>query len=122
MKWRTAAMATGLGFEFVALTLAGIWLGQYLDELLGTRDVMVLVGLGLGLAGFAVQMWRVLGSASAEEVLAADGSSEEFEEVALGWEDEESGDEELYIYDGPQLGYPQDDEEPWVFAREEKDG
>jgi len=115
-------MATGLGFEFVALTLGGIWLGQYLDGLLGTRDVMVLVGLVLGLAGFSVQVWRVIGSASADEVLATDAEDEEFEPVVLGWEDEEdSGGEDPYIYDGPQQGYPED-EEPWVGAKDTKDG
>ncbi len=45
-----AMRLTGIGFYFALCIVGGIGGGLGLDELLGTRPVFVLVGLGLGLA------------------------------------------------------------------------
>ena len=61
-----ATMAVG-GFEFAAVLLASVFLGQWLDRRLGTAPVFLLVCVFVGFAGATFSMYRRLTAAQARE-------------------------------------------------------
>ena len=60
------ALAVG-GFEFAAVILASVFLGQWLDRRLGTAPVFLLVCVFVGFAGATFSMYRRLTAAQARE-------------------------------------------------------
>ncbi len=57
---KTFGAVSALGFEFVALVMAGVFGGGWLDARWGTKPWMVMVGLALALGACGYQVWRVL--------------------------------------------------------------
>ena len=60
------ALAVG-GFEFAAVILASVFLGQWLDRRLDTAPVFLLVCVFVGFAGATFSMYRRLTAAQARE-------------------------------------------------------
>lgn len=54
------ALVGQLGIVMAIPVAAGVWLGSYLDGMLGTRVVCLLAGLFLGLGGGAFGVYGVL--------------------------------------------------------------
>lgn len=48
--WRAAALAAQFGFAVVGSLVGGVFIGQALDQRLGTRPALFLAGLALGFA------------------------------------------------------------------------
>ncbi len=53
-------LAGQLGMSIALPIVAGVWLGQYLDEKLGTTAVFLVLGVLLGLACGGYEAYRVL--------------------------------------------------------------
>jgi len=49
--FRAMGLVTSIGVDLAACTVGGTLLGKWLDDLWGTRPLMILIGLFLGLAG-----------------------------------------------------------------------
>jgi F0F1-type ATP synthase assembly protein I len=58
--WRAYVMIGSLGTEVILLTVLGAWLGSKLDAVWGTKPILLLVGvlLGLGL-GFVSAVYTI---------------------------------------------------------------
>lgn len=56
---RAIGVAMALGFELLSLVLVGIFLGWYLGELKGLREIGAILGCALA---FAVWIWRLISS------------------------------------------------------------
>lgn len=50
----------GVGFELVSLVLAGIWIGSYLDEWLGSKGLATMAMLLLMMFGWFVHLFVLL--------------------------------------------------------------
>jgi F0F1-type ATP synthase assembly protein I len=55
-----AAIVAGLGFEIVGFTVAGVWLGNRLDDRFGTEPLATVLGLVLALTAVGFHIWRVV--------------------------------------------------------------
>lgn len=55
--WRVYAVIGSLGLEIILMTVLGAWVGNKLDAVWGTKPILlivgVLLGLGLGFVGAA---------------------------------------------------------------------
>ena len=56
----SGAQFAGLGVQFAATLLAGLFLGSFLDKRLGTGPVLTMAGMFLGAAGAFYSMYRKL--------------------------------------------------------------
>lgn len=57
-QWRSRAMRyAGLGLEFAAVIFGFVWAGRFLDERLGTKPWLVLVGI---CTGFGIALYRLI--------------------------------------------------------------
>lgn len=56
---RSAALAIEFGFVVGVLTIAGVFGGNWFDEILGTAPVFLLGGILLGLAGSGYVMYLI---------------------------------------------------------------
>jgi len=57
-QWRSRAMRyAGLGLEFAAVFFGFVWAGRFLDERLGTKPWLVLVGICFG---FGIALYRLI--------------------------------------------------------------
>jgi F0F1-type ATP synthase assembly protein I len=63
----SAAAYAGHGLTFVAATLGGLYLGQWLDRRLGTAPWLLIVGVFLGAAASFYSMYTKLMAAQARE-------------------------------------------------------
>ena len=55
-----AAIVAGLGFEIVGFTVAGVWLGNRLDDRFGTEPLATVLGLVLAIVAVGFHIWRVV--------------------------------------------------------------
>lgn len=69
--WARAAVFGAIGFELVGFTVGGMFIGQFIDEKLGTTPLGFLVGLIAGLAAAGVHIWKM-----SERFLSETSSSE----------------------------------------------
>ena len=58
-KWRVLALVTEMGFTIGFSLLLGIGLGWWADNRLGTKPILTLVGLFLGLASAGYNLYRL---------------------------------------------------------------
>lgn len=58
--WTQAGLVGALGFEIVAFTVVGVWLGTRLDETYDIAPVGSLLGLFLGLVAVGIHIWHVV--------------------------------------------------------------
>ena len=50
---KSLALLSQVGIAIIVPIIAGVWLGNYLDQLLNTNLIFLLLGIGLGVsAGF----------------------------------------------------------------------
>jgi ATP synthase protein I len=49
-SYQALAMASAIGADIAGTTIGGLYLGKYLDRLLGTSPWLLLVGIVVGLA------------------------------------------------------------------------
>lgn len=59
VSWGKASMAAVLGFEFVGLLVAGLFVGYYIDQYFQTEPVGMLVGLAFGILAAGLHVWRI---------------------------------------------------------------
>ncbi len=59
-RWGLAARLTGVGFFIGGSILAGVLVGNWLDEKLNTRPVLVIVGLLVGIGVALYGVYRML--------------------------------------------------------------
>jgi F0F1-type ATP synthase assembly protein I len=57
-KWRMYAELSAAGFGFIAAVLIGIWLGQWLDNLVGTTGVFTFLILLIAISGAVYNLLR----------------------------------------------------------------
>jgi uncharacterized membrane protein len=58
MKDKKYMVFAAMGFELVGVVLAAIFLGQMLDEKIGTKGIMVAVIAMVGLAGWTYHLYK----------------------------------------------------------------
>ncbi len=54
------ALFTEIGFVLLVTTLAGVLIGYWIDQQLGTRPILVLVGLFLGMGAGARAVYQMI--------------------------------------------------------------
>lgn len=64
--WKSAGSYATVGIEFALSVLVGLFIGQWLDEKLGTSGWLTAVWLGFGVAAGARAVWRALQRANRE--------------------------------------------------------
>lgn len=68
--WKSAGSYSTVGLEFALSVIVGLFVGQWLDEKLGTGGWMTAVWLGFGTIAGARAVWRALQRANREADLA----------------------------------------------------
>lgn len=58
--WATFGIYSAIGFQFAIAVLAGLFLGNYLDEKWGTSPILTLIGLIFGFTGGLYNLIKVL--------------------------------------------------------------
>ena len=84
--WKSAGSYSTVGLEFSLSVIVGLLFGQWLDEKLGTGDVMTVIWFGFGLAAGARAIYRALQKANRE----ADRYAEQAEKEKKKYFDDES--------------------------------
>ncbi len=64
--WKSAGSYATVGLEFALSVLVGLFIGQWLDEKLGTGGWLTAVWLGFGIIAGARAVWRALQRANRE--------------------------------------------------------
>ncbi len=64
--WKSAGSYSTVGLEFALSVIVGLFIGQWLDEKLGTGGWLTAVWLGFGVAAGARAVWRALQRANRE--------------------------------------------------------
>ncbi len=64
--WKSAGSYSTVGLEFALSVILGLFVGQWLDEKLGTGGWMTAVWLGFGTIAGARAVWRALQRANRE--------------------------------------------------------
>jgi F0F1-type ATP synthase assembly protein I len=59
--YRRLALYSSLIFAMPATLLGGLYLGYLADEYFGTRPWLMIAGLGFGIAGAFIQLFRIVG-------------------------------------------------------------
>jgi F0F1-type ATP synthase assembly protein I len=59
-KWRLYAELSAAGFGFIAAVMIGIWLGQWLDSVAGTRGVFTFLLLLMAISGAVYNLLRTV--------------------------------------------------------------
>jgi ATP synthase protein I len=64
--WSGLAELSSVGFAMVIATVIGLVGGYYLDQWLGTKPWLLLIGLGFGIAAGFVMLFRSVNRANRE--------------------------------------------------------
>jgi ATP synthase protein I len=64
--WSGLAELSSVGFAMVIATVIGLVGGYYLDQWLGTKPWLLLLGLGFGIAAGFVMLFRSVNGANRE--------------------------------------------------------
>jgi ATP synthase protein I len=64
--WTALAELSSIGFAMVLATVIGLAGGYFLDQWLGTKPWLLLIGLGLGIAAGFVMFFRAVRKAGRE--------------------------------------------------------
>lgn len=65
-SWKALAELSSIGMTLVLSTVVGLAAGWYADRWLGTSPVLLLLGLGLGVAAGFVSLFRSVSKADRE--------------------------------------------------------
>jgi F0F1-type ATP synthase assembly protein I len=60
-NYRRLALYSSLIFVMPSTLLGGLYLGYLADGYFGTRPWLMIAGLGLGIAGAFIQLFRIVG-------------------------------------------------------------
>lgn len=65
-NWKGLGSYSTVGLDLALSILVGLFGGRWLDQKLGTRGWLTMVGLGFGIAAGARSVWRALERANRE--------------------------------------------------------
>lgn len=85
--WKSVGNYSTVGIEFALSVIVGLFVGQWLDEKLGTGGWMTAAWLGFGTIAGARAVWRALERANKEAELAEQKDREARREYFDGHQD-----------------------------------
>ncbi|MFM1651198.1 AtpZ/AtpI family protein [Brevibacillus sp. B_LB10_24] len=58
--WQAIGLVSVIGVDMAVCVIAGVWIGKYMDGLLGTKPWLLLAGLLIGLGVGVYSVYRLI--------------------------------------------------------------